>query len=95
MSAATVHGPEIARLRAMLGTDQQGTHSVCTVRQDDLRAVLSLVDSMDACCDELRKAISRVTLRRSEAAFDGRQVDTSGMTPVADLVAAARERGIA
>jgi hypothetical protein len=54
----TTHGPAIARLRAMLGTYEQGTHSVCTVRQSDLREALSLIDSMQECCEGRGEALA-------------------------------------
>ena len=81
MSAPILHGPAIARLRVVLGTYDQGTHSVCTVRQDDLRAALSLIDAMAACCDERQQVLARVAQRAADEEFCAAAVDFAGMTP--------------
>ena len=84
MSAPMPHGPEIARLRAILGTYNQGTHSVCTVRQDDLRAALSLIDALVDCCDGRQQALARVAQRAADEEFCAAAVDFAGMTPTAE-----------
>jgi len=91
------HGAEL-RVRASLDR-HPSANTTCTVRQSDLALVLSVLDAVRRSYNEREEAMQRLSLSTAASVFDGRRVDTSGMTPVGEPVppldVPLHERGVA